>query len=593
MGQVASNVEGVPATPQKITNVRATPPVIEDPSFDNDSVSGDEQSNGPVNVVSKSRGPPKPETTIPKMKKGKIRKFKEDEIDQDQENRDLLAYMQIVGENASQLPYTWRDDPLLGRTVSTLTAKEYAKKADAFIPCDIRVIGSTSNALDRTVEREISDNMNIGTKVCEPGKSKGGAVCNALLKALYDFENGDDNALEGESDNFDYNVGDNLFDDDDASIVEDSSFGSLQFEETAGTATLTWSSLIRKMKDEMEDQEYELVPTLTTSRKFDLSEPVHLLPFDFDPKLNRKFSLFVGCNYKGQYGELKNSHNDVKVMKDYIVNVHGFPEDKDYMTILIDDGKHKKPTHQNILLGLKEIALRSRPGDAVFIQFSGHGGRILDAPSSGDTYDETFVPVDYNRRGLISEKSIIRSLLVRMAEDVTVTMLLDSCDTGFVFDMPYSWETRTDESERHAKLSLNDNFSLTRFLDVVTRMYDSNPDEDQEYGGSDDEDDDDEAFVKKTNVIGKALGATLRDVAQDAETELKAIAKKTHRIVNKMVSAAKEEVDNEKDDRNERSFDESDHDSRNNSYDDSFDDSDDDDSSDDSYEGRIARNYNY
>ncbi len=157
MGQVASNVEGVPATPQKITNVRATPPVIEDPSFDNDSVSGDEQSNGPVNVVPKSRGPPKPETTIPKMKKGKIRKFKEDEIDQDQENRDLLAYMQIVGENASQLPYTWRDDPLLGRTVSTLTAKEYAKKADAFIPCDIRVIGSTSNALDRTVEREISD----------------------------------------------------------------------------------------------------------------------------------------------------------------------------------------------------------------------------------------------------------------------------------------------------------------------------------------------------------------------------------------------------------------------------------------------------
>ena len=244
---------------------------------------------------------------------------------------------------------------------------------------------------------------------------------------------------------------------------------------------------------------------------------------------------------------------------------------------------------------MKEIALRSRPGDAVFIQFSGHGGRILDAPSSGDTYDETFVPVDYKKRGLISEKSIIRSLLVRMAEDVTVTMLLDSCDTGFVFDMPYSWETRTDESERHAKLSLNDNFSLTRFLDVVTRMYDSKPEEDQEYGDSDDDDEVDEAFVKKTNVIGQALGATLRDVAQDAETELKAIAKKTHRIVNRMVTAAKEEVDNfedEDDDRNERSFDESDHGSRGNSYDDSFDDSDDD-SSDDSYEGRIARNYNY
>ena len=91
---------------------------------------------------------------------------KEDTIDQEQEKQDLLAYLEIVGEHSSNLPYTWRDDPQLGRTVTTLTSKEYAKKADAFIPCDIRVIAASSCNLDRTSDRQIEDvsftyNINI------------------------------------------------------------------------------------------------------------------------------------------------------------------------------------------------------------------------------------------------------------------------------------------------------------------------------------------------------------------------------------------------------------------------------------------------
>lgn len=271
------------------------------------------------------------------------------------------------------------------------------------------------------------------------------------------------------------------------------------------------------------------------------------------------------------------------------VNVHGFPEDDDYMTVLLDDGKHQKPTHQNILIALKDIAIRSRPGDAVFIQFAGHGGRILDSHSGSDTYDETFAPLDFKRRGLISEKSIIRSLLVRMAEDVTVTMLLDSCDSGFVFDMPYSWETKRDNGETLAKLTLNDNFSFVRFLDVVKQMYDANPD-----GVYNDESSDDEDAIeleRKKNTLVHALGATFKDVARDAEIELYGIAKKTQRIVNRMVEVAQEETQFEE--RGERSFDDYDEDGGR-SYDeeDAYDDYDDE-ISQDSYEGRIARNYNY
>ncbi len=70
-------------------------------------------------------------------------KIEIDQIDQEQARQDLMAYLDIVGENADDLPITWRDDPELGATVSTLTAKQYAKKSDAFIPCDVRVIAST------------------------------------------------------------------------------------------------------------------------------------------------------------------------------------------------------------------------------------------------------------------------------------------------------------------------------------------------------------------------------------------------------------------------------------------------------------------
>ena len=54
-----------------------------------------------------------------------------------------MAYLEIVGENADDLPLTWRDDPELGRTISSLTSKQYATKSDAFIPCDVRVIGGS------------------------------------------------------------------------------------------------------------------------------------------------------------------------------------------------------------------------------------------------------------------------------------------------------------------------------------------------------------------------------------------------------------------------------------------------------------------
>ncbi len=139
------------------------------------------------------------------------------------------------------------------------------------------------------------------------------------------------------------------------------------------------------------------------------------------------------------------------------MNVHGFPESKGLMTVLLDDDVHQAPTHKNITEAFKGLSEQSQAGDAVFIQFSGHGGRVLDSTidTEAESYDEVIVPSDYNTSGLVRDTLIFKTLLAPMRYGVTVTILIDCCDTGMVLDLPYSWTTKTDRSETVAKASLS------------------------------------------------------------------------------------------------------------------------------------------
>lgn len=169
-------------------------------------------------------------------------------------------------------------------------------------------------------------------------------------------------------------------------------------------------------------------------------------------------------------------HSHFSFQQDYIVNVHGFPETEGLMTILLDDDEHKHPTHLNITEAFKSLSEQSQPGDAVFIQFSGHGGRMLDSTidSEAESYDEVIVPSDYKISGLIRDTLIFKTLLAPMKYGVTVTILIDCCDTGMILDLPFRWSTHKDKAEDTvAKLAQNDDFSYVRFLKVVRTLYES------------------------------------------------------------------------------------------------------------------------
>ena len=65
----------------------------------------------------------------------------EDQVHVNLAMADLMAYLQVVANNSNHLPLTRRDDPELDRSVSQLSAEDYARKSAAFVPSDVRVIG--------------------------------------------------------------------------------------------------------------------------------------------------------------------------------------------------------------------------------------------------------------------------------------------------------------------------------------------------------------------------------------------------------------------------------------------------------------------
>ena len=81
----------------------------------------------------------------------------DDDINVNLAMADLMAYLQLVAANSQDLPLTRRDDPELGKTVCTLSSLDYSKRAEAFLPCDARVIGGSFTKYGRIRELPSSE----------------------------------------------------------------------------------------------------------------------------------------------------------------------------------------------------------------------------------------------------------------------------------------------------------------------------------------------------------------------------------------------------------------------------------------------------
>ncbi|GER33847.1 metacaspase [Striga asiatica] len=138
-------------------------------------------------------------------------------------------------------------------------------------------------------------------------------------------------------------------------------------------------------------------------------------------------AVLIGCNYPGTKAELRDCINDVRRMYACLVDRYGFSEDD--ITVLIDsDDSYTQPTGHNIRAALADLVDSSRPGDFLFVGYSGHVTRLpAETREDDDTgYDECIVPTDMN---LITDDDF-RDLVDKVPQGCQITIVSDSCHSG-------------------------------------------------------------------------------------------------------------------------------------------------------------------
>lgn len=276
------------------------------------------------------------------------------------------------------------------------------------IPSEFRMI---SGCQDRQTSADVS---NVGSfKLPDPAGRAGGACTSALLSILY----ADKHKTE-----------------------EEFSFKDVLF----------------KMRDILDEKGFSQIPQLSSSRMMDVETMFDISHPDFT---GTKRAVMIGINYVGQEGELAGCHNDVLNMKDYLMDVHEFEEDN--ITVLMDDGVHADPTRDSIMYAYQKIVQDSQPGDAVYLHYSGHGGKLRDTSGDeADGYDETLIPLDYQSNGQIRDDDLLRNLVMPMKAGVFVTSVMDCCHSGTVLDLPYNFKADGEDEGMHESEGFNPNAAL-------------------------------------------------------------------------------------------------------------------------------------
>jgi len=199
---------------------------------------------------------------------------------------------------------------------------------------------------------------------------------------------------------------------------------------------LSFQDVLMKMRDILSEGEYTQIPQLSSSRPLDVETKFDLTPENFT---GAKRSVLIGINYVGTSGQLTGCHNDVLHAIDYIKNVHGF--DDENIHVLMDDGEHTNPTKANIMAAYAKITAESKPGDVVYLHYSGHGSKVKDKNGDeSDGNDEVLVPVDYTEAGMILDDDLLKFLAAKFKRDVFVTSMMDCCNSGTVMDLPYNFK---------------------------------------------------------------------------------------------------------------------------------------------------------
>lgn len=105
--------------------------------------------------------------------------------------------------------------------------------------------------------------------------------------------------------------------------------------------------------------------------------------------------------------------------------------------------KNSQATKANIVKQFKAIAAAARPGDCVYIHFSGHGQQVTDMDGDEDDgWDEAWIPYDADKRyvkgvyeggnHLVDDQinALLRSVMAKIGRKGDLVVVADACHSG-------------------------------------------------------------------------------------------------------------------------------------------------------------------
>ncbi|KAL6246894.1 hypothetical protein RBB50_006201 [Rhinocladiella similis] len=160
----------------------------------------------------------------------------------------------------------------------------------------------------------------------------------------------------------------------------------------------------------------------------------------------RRKALLIGINYFGSGHQLEGCIDDVRNVQEFLVSRNYSTHPKD-MVVLTDNSDPRGPyfpTGHNILAAMRWLV--SEPGCLCFLHYSGHGGQVPDNGDgrSSSGFDDTIVPVDFERNGQIPSGVLHRELVSGLANGCVLSILFDCCHSGSAVELPFVYRTDDD-----------------------------------------------------------------------------------------------------------------------------------------------------
>lgn len=152
----------------------------------------------------------------------------------------------------------------------------------------------------------------------------------------------------------------------------------------------------------------------------------------------KTFAFLIGINYLSTDNELKGCIEDTTHLHDLLLSRYKLDEKN---IKLLTDLTESKPTHDNIITHLNELASKSNDGslEELWISYSGHGMNVRSLHNTErDGKDEAIVPIDYKKSGVILDNAI-NDILNTFSQDTRITIIMDCCHSGTMVDLRWKW----------------------------------------------------------------------------------------------------------------------------------------------------------